>query len=110
KKNKKRAGRSIKPLRNGFVSAQSLAQGRGEPCQDQTPNRSGRDKREPERDERGHFHVRRRIDELRQEREKEKRNFGIEHVRQDSLSKRVDACPPAKVRRQTQLPSPIEDN
>src|SRR5204863_7353443 len=68
------------------------------------------DKRESERKERHHFHVRSGIDELWKKREKEECDFRIQDVGQDSLSKRGRACAPAEIRWQIQLFFAIEQH
>ena len=96
-KNEKRAGGAVQPLRNRFTFAQALAEDRREPRENETPNRSGGDKAEPEHDEGRDFHVRCGIDELREKREKEERDFRIENVRENSLTKRGHCRATAKV-------------
>src|SRR5262249_4495762 len=109
-KEKKRTGRAIEPLRDGFVCSQTLAKRRSEPRENKTPNCAGRYECETEEKKREDLRVRSRVDKLRKEREKEQRHLRIQNIGQHALPKRSRGGAAAKIRRETQLPAPLQNH
>jgi hypothetical protein len=70
---------------SALIVAQSLTKSGRETGEDEAPNRFCDHEHKSQCDKRSHFHIRRRIDELRQKSEKKQRNFRIENVCQNSL-------------------------
>src|SRR5450755_786891 len=74
-KNKQRADRAVENRSDSLVAAQTFAESGRKERENQTPACAGDHKRKAERGERSYFRIGRWIDELRQEREKEKSDF-----------------------------------
>src|SRR2546423_6828429 len=97
-KNEERSDGPIQNRRQRRTLSKPGAERAGKPRQDQAPDCSGGDKREPENHERDWLRRCRRIDKLRQEGEKKERDLGIENIGQDSLTKRRRGAAPFEMR------------